>query len=288
MNSIKYYLIIVTLLIVSCSKSESNEGPPGENSYIPSQFEDGVSKWTTEDFIFDKYYTKINDFHNALTHTPSVSLLYADGVITDVKWEYNGTSIANKEKTNIWVSKEQQWLSGNVPVFEENKLFAFGDKFKVTVQFTPGKMVVRECTIAENKIVTDVLGVNFGMTQEQVRRVEERRLKMIGREISPSRYVINAASSMGSMTVYSFENKLLVEVGEYTKIRENNNIDNLNTYSQRIGLTETIELNGDKTLKKDYEWQNQKIAFKIVRRDDLGYNPTTLESLIGVTYRLIK
>lgn len=285
-------LLIICVSAFSCSKSNDEE-PPANVEMSDGFDKDGIgSNWGNSDFTFDRYYTKVNTFPDAPQFSPRVGVLYDDGNSIVVSWVYNGITVGNIEEHTTWNADKQKWLSVNKPDFDADYQYNFGDKIRVNIQYSNGKSLYREQTIKENKLVRDVLGVNFGMTRREVIDNEQKRVNKECVEYLPSTLMLTNSTNIKNgitTTIYRFKDDKLVEVGEYAYHIHQQGVMNqyVVDYCKSLGLSETPEISVDENLKKDYTWSNSDILFTLSIIDDAPNNTrsNTLKAF-GVSYKL--
>ena len=276
------------LFILGCSTNELPEEPPiivDDNT----SYKIGVDKWDEENFISERYYNLI-DTIGEIKLQPSVVVKYQANDKISVAWKINSLSVPNAEIHKEWLPDYQIWLSANNLNLDGINL-NFGDNIKATILINDS-IIIREAKITEKKIVTDVLGVNFGMSKEDV---SEKELNRAGKYVSiyastwreylPNLAVLWFSSNIqDGITIYRFTNDKLSGIGEYTTKIEYSG--SLADYCRLLGLKETPQITESGTLDKSYVWNNGKIEFTLSIIDDapvVGLSDTC--KAIGVSYR---
>lgn len=296
----KIIFILLTIMAVGCSKNSTE--PESDDVVFTDGFDkNGIrSNINDQEFTFDRYHTKIEIFPAKVYASPFVEVLYNDGDNISVTWKYNDSDVSNIKESEKWNSEKQKWTSFNKPALGDDKLFDFGDKIKASVRFSDGKTINIENSIKENEIVRDVLGVNFGMTKENVFKNELERVKKSEcKEYQPNTLLLSHSTNIErGVTIYRFKDNKLIEVGEYTKELGTYNQDTgvrvLNKfvvdYCKRIGLKEEPAVDENGNLVKDYIWSNKDITFTLSMITDIpGSSPRSSKSespALGVSYKL--
>lgn len=291
------FILLIVLTTVSCSKESSlSDKDIFSDGFNKSGVRTNLNK---EEFTFDRYYTKVSTFPNKVYLAPFIEVLYKEGGSVCVKWTYNNASIDNNEINIYWNADKQKWQSVNYPKIELEKGFNFGDKINSTVELANGETFIYEQTIQENKISRDILGVNFGMTKEDVITNENKRTGGIAcKEYQPNTLTMPLSANIDKgLTIYRFKNNKLVEVGEYvypavilygTEKKELNPI--VVDYCKSIGLMETPKIDENGNLIKDYTWSNGGIVFTLSIVTDapapIIKSNSSQSKALGVSYRL--
>lgn len=296
------YKIITSFIILcalfGCSK---NTNEPDDVVFTDGFDKNGIrSNINDQEFTFDRYHTKIEIFPTKVFASPFAEVLYSDGDNVTVTWKYNDADVSNIIESEQWDSEKQKWKSLNKPDFGGDKYFDVGDKIKASVRSSGSKTINIENSIKENKIVRDVLGVNFGMTKENVFKSELERVKKSEcKEYQPNTLLLSHSTNIErGVTIYRFKDNKLIEVGEYTKELGTYNQDTgvrvLNKfvvdYCKRIGLKEEPAVDENGNLVKDYIWNNKDITFTLSMVTDIpGSSPRSSKSespALGVSYKL--
>lgn len=291
----KNYLLLLSIICISafsCSKS-SDEEPPANLEMSDGFDKDGIGyNWSNDDFTFDRYYTKVNIFPDVPQLSPRVGVLYDEGNSITVSWVYNGGNIENVEEHTTWNADKQKWLSVNKPDIDSDYQYKFGDRIRVNIQYSNGEFLYREQTIKENKLVRDVLGVNFGMTKREVINNEQKRVNKECVEYLPNTLMLPNSTNIKNgitTTIYKFKDDKLVEVGEYAYHIHQQGVLNqyVVNYCKSLGLSEIPEIVADENLEKNYTWSNSNILFTLSIIDDAPNNTrsNTLRAF-GISYKL--
>lgn len=293
-------LLLMVLLVIGCSKESIQ--PDSDDVVFTDGFDkNGIrSNINDQEFTFDRYHTKIETFPAKVYISPFVEVLYNDGDDISVVWKYNNFDVSNIKEYENWDSEKQKWKNFNKPDFGGDKYFDFGDKIKASIRFNDGKTIEVEKSVKENKIVRDVLGVNFGMTKEAVFKSELDRVKQSEcKEYQPNTLLLSSSTNIErGVTIYRFKDNKLVEVGEYTKELGTYNQDTgvrvLNKfvidYCKRIGLKEEPAVDENGNLIKNYVWSNNDITFTLSMVTGIpGSSPRSSKAespALGVSYKL--
>jgi hypothetical protein len=283
-----YYsaLLAVCVLALSCSKSNEEPEVLTGNVFITLPGE-GVQEWNEESFIFNRFYSLV-DTIGKVDFRPSVAIKYGEGSNVTTSWSVNGKSENATEIHKEWLPDIKLWFIANEPVL--SKALTYGDNIKAIVKIN-STTYTREGTIRENKILSDVLGVSFGLSKEKVEANERARMEQhttlyatSWREYKPNTAVMWYSTNIpGGLTIYRFSNDKLVEVGEYITTLEYT--ESLAKYCSFLGLKETPTITEGK-LDKNYIWNNGKMEFKLsIIEDAPTVGNSDLSNALGITYR---
>ncbi len=296
MKKLLYLLLMIGIL--NCTKKNNSDDfvnveplfPNG--SYPTTKLDTSIYKITRHYSLIDTVTTPIPELN--------IGVKYDDGSTVSVTWKINNITYKDSTLHTYWNGDISQWVSYNAIQLGTKKI-EVGDKISVEVAID-NKSYNQEITMKENKRVSDVLGLNFGVTKNNVSYNELERLKLfVAYPIFFFEYLPNTATIFSSSninygmisgwkttgtTIYRFQNNLLVEVGEYNN--DDVMTDSLLNYCRKIGLKETPEISEDGKIDRPYTWNNEKIEFTLSTIDDaqiLENNTRVVGTAVGVSYR---
>ncbi len=266
--------ILAIALLLSCS-GKKEEDPLTINPTAPTAGEynaDGVINWASPtSFSVNTYYTQIDTTSSPTGLNVPISATAVEGDSVRITWTVDGQAVAGAMQAKQWNQTDQKWLYGSLLTVPTNPYKA-SKSVKATVYFQKAnKTVVRDMAVVLSQIrkTSDVLGVNFGMTKEQVKQAEYERLSTQDDpiygwyELSPTLAGIRKSNNLRE-TYYTFEEGKLKSVSESTG--SSSFSDRLQELATKYKLPEQIIFFPSGNLAKDYVWNNGKIRFTISQR----------------------
>lgn len=294
------------MALVSCKEPEISEYDKERASVLN---QNGWNIYTHEyepikTFEFPVYYSKIDTIHiyqsgqtqnpvlvfNHIEDDPVKIRMFCNNETFNDVYHYSKTK---DETYNFWTLGERLNFS--------NIKLKTGDKFLGEVSYKEKKYSY-DFTSVEKPIYTDVLGVKFGFTKEEVKSAEPKRMGFYYTtdyrsgfyEESLNLLKFNNAPSLNlghqifsTNTEYIFEENKLISVIEYVYIqygsRQEEALKRLNEYSKKLGNKEQIEVDESGKLKNKIEWERYGINLTIV-----GRYPDNNFSYLGIKYKPVK
>lgn len=287
MKKLLLIVLFLPFLLIGCSDSDSDSGNnPPDSTFSDGFDENGILVTDEKEYVFNNYISSIGTF-NYINANPRISMRYDDGKVISIDWKINGVSYENKEYYKVWKEDILKWHTIHTPDIDiEKNPFKFGDVIDIAIHID-NKTVNKKLIIKENKITADIYGLNFGMNKNEVREQELSRMGDHFSDPAPN-LMYNSSNpnmlSMDALTLYTFNNNKLDEVGEYAKLR----ISAISTeiiipedfilLCKKLGFTGDLKL-VDGKLPQNHSWNNGKVEFTIHQRSDIFQNH------IGISYK---
>ena len=177
-----YWIVALAGLLWSCGGKKEEEltvNPIDSTTYKPLGYVDGVLSWASpQSYSVNTYYTLVDTVTSPVLIAMPLSVTTTEEESVSISWLINDQSVAGTTQQKGWDQISPKWFYSSTLAVPTNPYKA-SIPVKAVVYFQKtSKTANRTATLnlKQTKKTTDVLGVNFGMTREQVRQAEAERL----------------------------------------------------------------------------------------------------------------
>jgi hypothetical protein len=257
----------------------------------------GVSVWGKNQFHFDRHYSLVDTITTS-TSLPELTIRYDDGNNVDVSWTHNGATVDGVLSIPTWEEHLAKWVVASHPNIDENLGYKGGDVVSATIEFKNGAKVIRETIVGENKTVSDIFGITFSMKKTEIKKITDFK------EIAPGVGVCEIGYRVRRYFIFNENN--LSEVGELMIVAGGDGFSLFETWdgagNNYLGSRlRYLEFNQESSFIASgfhenpfYEWENDRVIFKLQERNDLFFplifpgsepSPNSTTLLVTISYR---
>lgn len=292
---------VLFIVILSCKEEELSELEKQQNKLLS---ENGWND-NTNNFEFPVYYSKIDTVHLYQVsdkYSSELTFRYIEDDSVTIKVLHNDAQFSDYKQFDF--NHGDLWERRVVLDFSKSRL-KNGDRFSAEVNYK-GKNYKYYLTAIEKPIHTDVLGVKFGYSQEEVKRADLQRIayypsiglgsgfvgdSAVLHYTEAPRFLPFGLRNWSTQTHYFFENGKLVSVIEDCVITQNGStkeevLQHISEISKTLGNTESIEIDGSGKLKKQIKWFRNGVFLSVVESVNRGFDGENKPIAIGIKYSL--